>query len=458
MLMQDAPGSHGFNSFLKELPAANRVLELGCFSGELGRAYKGLHASAHWTGVGERLGLLRASAHLDRIVFLDLEVGEIDLIDEAFDLIVIWHLLERLRDPQRLLASARRLVAKNGCLVCCIANAANIDLINRALLGDLTYDQNGPFDTNAVRLFSPSSAIKTLLDQGWLPNLVASRQSDAQPDTFEPLDRVARGLGVSADAFARNALMTDMFFECSPITNRRVVPCQARPRISVVVPVTNQLQFEMNIARSPGIVEMEADLIQIRDATSAADGYERGRLQAAGEWIVYCHQDIYMPKGSGLAILAELALVDEERKREQIIGVIGLAALTPERLANGGTQFSGMIIDRVMRLDYAPTDDAVSIDESMIILHRDCVHSIDPDMGWHFWATDLIISATRRSALPPCKVISVPIFHNSLTGWTFSEDFQAAIARMFDKYPEKAEIVSLCGTWTRPNMQSVVAS
>ena len=447
------------DDLLQALPIASKILEFGCTSGELGRVYKALHRTAHWTGVGDNLKeLARASSHLDHTVLLDLEVGEIDEIGETYDLILFQNLLERLRDPQRLLAQARRLVTKNGRLVCGITNSANISLVNRALLGDLTYDRYGPFGVEAIRLFSPSSAIKALLDEGWLPNLVASRQSEVSSETLEPLHVAARSLGVSSDAFARNAFITDMVFDCSPVPVRTAPLLSANKRISVVVPVTNPLQFELNIRRSPGLVEMEAELIQVRDATSAADGYERGRQQASGEWIVYCHQDIYLPKGSGTAILAELALVNEERKREQIIGVIGLAALTPERLANGGTQFAGTIIDRVMRLDYAPTDHAVSIDESMIILHRDCIHAIDPEMGWHFWATDLVLSATRHSAFPPCKVISVPVFHNSLTGWAFGEDFHAAITRMFHKYPEKTEIVSLCGTWPRPIEQHTAAS
>ena len=195
--------------------------------------------------------------------------------------------------------------------------------------------------------------------------------------------------------------------------------------------------------------EMEADVVSIDGATSAADGFERGRIQAAGEWLVYCHQDMYFPKGAGLAILAELSAIPDDRKRDMIVGLIGLAEMTPERTANGGTQFSGFIIDRTMRLDFEPTDNAISIDESCVIMHRDCLHRIDPAMGWHLWATDLVVGARARSTMPPCKVVRVPVFHNSLTGWSFTDAFHSSVQQMFDKYPDCKNVISLCGTWAR---------
>ena len=436
-------------TFLKTLPKARKVLELGFVDAGLARAYKTLHGPTHWTGVGEtQICLSNVFGDVDDAVLMNVDDITIDLVGKSYDLVVFRNLLERLRDPQVLLREAHRLTAANGRMVCCIANAATLSLIHRSLLGDLSYDQNGAFGLSSTRLFSPSSAIKALLDAGWLPDLVWDRRTTS-PELLESLMAAAQKLGVSADAFNRNTLITDMIFECIPISERINAKLAKRPTVSFVVPVTNPLQFELNIARSPGVAEMEAEIVQVRGAVSAADAYEQGRQQVSGEWIVYCHQDIYLPEGAGTAILSELALVDDARKREQIIGVIGLAALTPERLASGGTQFSGTIIDRISRLDYEPTDNAISIDESMIILHRDCVHAIDPDLGWHFWATDLVLSAMRRTQVPPCKVISVPVFHNSLTGWSFTDEFHSSLDKMFKKHTELDEIVSLCGTWQR---------
>ena len=452
------------DEYLRIMPKAERVLELGCHDPDIAQIYKTLYPSAHWTSVVNNFqALTSTTASSDQVIYFDFNRDDIHDLASRYDLIVFRGLLEKVWDSARFLAAARHLVTDDGCLVCCISNANHISLMSRWLIGDLTFDTSGnPGDAKGSppRLFSPSSAIKLFLDAGWLPHLAGSTRLEDHAAPLELLRSAARSLGSSDDAFDRHAMTIEMIFECKPARSRfDAEAIYTKPlSISVVVPVTNHLQFDLNIARSPALAEMDADIVAIENAVSAADGFERGRYRAAGEWIIYCHQDIYLPVSAGYAIASELRSIPEARKREFVIGVIGLAEMDEERCARGGTHFSGTIIDRVVRLDYEATENAESLDESMVIMHRDCVHGIDPEMGWHFWGTDLILSARAwakaRHNLPVCRVINVPIFHNSLTGWTFNEAFHQAIVRMFAKYPDRETITSLCGTWARPENEA----
>lgn len=431
------------------LPVAGRVLEFGCANGRLGAAYKTRHPDAHWTGVDKSPQVLAvASRHLDRVIELDLDTAIANCFEPPYDLIVFGDLIEHLRTPLAFLRSLWHLAAPEGRLVCCIPNANHISVVERLLVGDLSTDRSGLLDDTHLRFFSPASAIKTLLDGGWMPSLVDSYRVGGDAQTLATLREAAVRLGSSSEAFERNVLTYQMVFDCLPI--RAIAPAAVAPEIAIVVPVSNALQYQLNIARSPGVGEMGADLIPVYGATSAADGFHRGRVQTAADWILYCHQDVYLPVGAGTAIVAELAAIPFERRVDQIVGFIGLTEAAGSRFqATDGLRLAGTIVDRLYRLNEPPTDAAISIDECIVAVHRECRHSIDPALGWHLWATDLVWSAERLCDAPSCKIINVPAFHNSLTAWTLTPAFEASIEVMFGKYPERDWLHSLCGSWTR---------
>jgi hypothetical protein len=85
-----------------------------------------------------------------------------------------------------------------------------------------------------------------------------------------------------------------------------------------------------------------------------------------------------------------------------------------------------------------------------VAIHRDCAVSIDEQLGWHLWATDLCLQALglgQRKWVP--RILQVPLFHNSLNDYSLPAAFHQSAERLLAKYPQWARISTLCGELTR---------
>jgi SAM-dependent methyltransferase len=98
-----------------------RVLDVGCGTGYL---LERLHAHGfECTGV-ER-SAHAADAHRDGVRILGGELLDLALEPASFEVVVIWHVLEHLRDPQATLREAARLLVPGGVLVLAVPNQAS---------------------------------------------------------------------------------------------------------------------------------------------------------------------------------------------------------------------------------------------------------------------------------------------------------------------------------------------
>lgn len=97
-----------------------RVLDLGCRDGALTRTYLqgnevvGVDADREALAAASKLGIETHWADLDQ---------PLDFPDEGFDVAVAGELLEHLRDPQRLVAEAGRVLRPGGTFVASVPNA-----------------------------------------------------------------------------------------------------------------------------------------------------------------------------------------------------------------------------------------------------------------------------------------------------------------------------------------------
>ncbi len=103
----------------RHLPVGGRVLDIGCGRGVVasplaaaGYAVTGIEISKDAVeGIDERV----------KVVIADTP-AEAPLQDEAFDLVVIWHVLEHVIDPFSTLQTARRVLKPDGKLVVAVPN------------------------------------------------------------------------------------------------------------------------------------------------------------------------------------------------------------------------------------------------------------------------------------------------------------------------------------------------
>ena len=425
---------------------ARRVLELGCANGRLGAKYKENNLATRWTGVEISAEAACAAAqHLDEVHVLDVESKDFSSLHGPYDLVVMGDLLEHMKHPERLLERLFDMTTADARMVICLPNMGHMSVLHRLLAADISYDDAGLLDSTHLRFYSASSAFKLLLDAGWLPDLRDTHDIPVQENTTNRLVLMAaESLGVPIETAIRNFSTYQMIIQCAKWPVDDISNMEEPARFSVIVPVTRPWQLELNIQRSPGLAEVGADIITVSNAKNAADAYQQGRKLARHPWVIFAHQDVYFPTGTGFSIAKQLGRLSKARHTRAPVGFAGIA-LNPTSQTH---RHAGLVIDRTRLFDHpdSGTDTTVSLDEFAVALHSDLDACIDPTLGWHLWATDLCLQQ-------PGTVLRVPLFHNSTTGRTLPPEFTQSAQRLSSKYPAHAAIPTLCST-IRPSALS----
>lgn len=131
-----------------------RVLDLGCRDGALTRTYLdgnevvGVDADREALAEAAGLGIETHWADLDE---------PLDVPDESFDVVVAGELLEHLRDPQRVVADARRALRPGGTFVASVPNAFRLKNRLQFLRG-----RPPDHDPTHLQMFSPAD-VRALL-------------------------------------------------------------------------------------------------------------------------------------------------------------------------------------------------------------------------------------------------------------------------------------------------------
>ncbi len=432
------------------IPAAGRVLEFGCARGRLGERYKQAHPDAFWAGVDiNEQALAVAAKRLDATYRLNVDDGLADDFGGKFDCIVFGDLLEHLKHPAEFLTKLRQLTTPDATLVCCVPNMGHISVIEQMLMGDISYDRQGLLDETHLRFFSHRSLFKLLLDAGWLPDLQDIYVVDhAHRGLGKGMVKAAGELGVPPAAALRHLFTYQMIVRCSKDADRQREAADAPDGLfSVIVPVTNETQLQLNVLRSPGLREVNAEVILVRNAASAAEAYAAGAKHASSPWRLYCHQDVYFPQGAGKTIQSLLADVPEAGSASQVVGFAGLGQ------DGEHVKKAGLVVDRVSLFDFPGSSRAISIDEFCVALHRDVEYSIDASLGWHLWGTDLCLQAIhRKEGARFASIVRAPLFHNSTSGGALPASYHQSEVTILAKYPHLPGISSLNSTIEQPRM------
>jgi hypothetical protein len=414
---------------LKALPAAHSVLELCSGQASLATAYQQAHPGAHWVTLD--------AAEEEAMATLASE--------EPVELIVVRD-LAGLPHPERLLPELGQLLRAGGALVLAAENHACFSQLARLIEADLSTGMAAnPAHAHSLaaahpRQQSPSSVFKMLMDAGWMPHLL-----DHEPD--EPAnDKVGAAVRYIADAQDVGPGCVDRVHRMRHliIEARRTFQAEGEQTecalFDVVVPSNREAQLRLNVEQSPGLQDVQARVISCRHAPNPAQALAECLPHVRRDWVLLCHQDVYFPSGFGAQLNAVLASIPDEQKANTLLGFIGMGI-------NRQTQACeprGFVIDRLHRVDHPASDAAVSLDELAIVVARDSVHQIDPHIGWHLWATELCLTAICTHQVLP-RIVRLPLFHNSHTGWHTTSGFLDAADYLHHKHASFGPVHTLCG-------------
>ncbi len=410
---------------LTELPAALRVLAVGAHSERLAAEYRARHPGAAWRSAAWDAAAIRAAA-------------------PECDLVVVADGFAAVADACTLLRVLHAHCDEDVRLVVAMHNDACADGLVRLIEGDLT--TQGGVDAVSRRPSSPASVFKLMMDAGWMPRLAGAPCGNPFSGVELAVAAAAAALVETLDVPGATAVrrlnMHGLVVEAGRLAFREPQAAAAKcAEFAVVVPVTRRRQFDLNVAISPGLKEVQAQVVTVDGASSASDALEQALPHVAADWVLLCHQDVYFPAGFGRRLNAVLAAVPVEARDKTLIGFAGMAVDAQHQ----GYARAGFVVDRLHRFDHADSATAVSIDELAVVVSRRSLHRIDPRLGWHLWATGLCLAAVTQHQVF-ARIVRLPIFHNSLNDYTLPTAFHASAERLAADYPEFGPIPTLCGT------------
>ena len=183
------------------LPKVNRLVEVGCSSGALARAYRSRHPSAQWVGIEIVPSYAEAARrHCQEVLVGDVEeMLKQEALHQQFqaDCWIFGDSLEHLRDPWQVLRRVHALLPAGGCVCACIPNAQHWSLQARLCLGQLHYEDSGLLDRTHLRWFTPTTMRSLFEENGFRIRTVTPRifPHPAEAGCLEQISHFAKQLG-----------------------------------------------------------------------------------------------------------------------------------------------------------------------------------------------------------------------------------------------------------------------
>ena len=199
--------------------AAQRVLDVGCGCGQTAALLRARDPHKRIDGItASQEEAEVARAHLDECWVADIETALPDaLAGRQYDVLVLAHVLEHLRDPERTLARLTRLLAPGGSCIIALPNVMTYKQRWQFLLGRFEYQSSGVMDETHLRFYSYDTADRLLRQT---PELVLTRRSVVGAAPLWRARRVLPGwLTAEIDALAcrrwPNLFGGEVLLECS---------------------------------------------------------------------------------------------------------------------------------------------------------------------------------------------------------------------------------------------------
>lgn len=163
------------------------------------------------------------------------------------------------------------------------------------------------------------------------------------------------------------------------------------PKLAFVCCVSQWSVFEARLLQSPCLQAGGWPLATYFNCKSAADAFNA--ILAAGasgaDWLVWVHQDVYLPQGWDAQFLKAITTTQESYDNVAVVGVYGVVG------AGAMQQRAGHVLDRGTRLQEPHQLPCLvdSLDELLFAVKVESGLRLDPELGYDFYATDIVLQA-----------------------------------------------------------------
>ena len=223
-----------------------------------------------------------------------------------------------------------------------------------------------------------------------------------------------------------------------------VLPDGAMP-FTFVTCLSSGKVLDANLLASPCLCPGAHELITIPSPASAADGLNSGLESAKYEWLVFVHQDVFLPFGWDLCLANQLREAEERFGPIGVAGVYGVGEVIEpvnptQPLAAARI---GWVIDRGRELRDGPELPAqvATLDELLLIVRRDSGLRFDPALGFHLYGADICLQAHEQGL----AVIALgALCHHNSRSMGLPEAFFASAEVFARKWSHRLPVATPC--------------
>ena len=162
--------------------------------------------------------------------------------------------------------------------------------------------------------------------------------------------------------------------------------------LSLVTCVSRIDVLHERLAQSPCLHKGGLPWTAYFNCTSAAQAFNQAlRGNTAAEWVVWVHQDVYLPPGWDAQLRLALAEATQQWPHLAVAGVYGVHGAGAQALRAGKVLDRGQLLHEPAALPCLVD----SLDELLVAVRVDSGLQMDPAMGFDFYATDLVLQAQQ---------------------------------------------------------------
>jgi SAM-dependent methyltransferase len=366
----------------------------------------------------------------------DFDEQDPPLPEGTFDCVVYNDVLQRLRDPLRLLRRQRRLLRPGGIILCSAPNVQHHAVLTALLTGDGEYSEGRLLDNAWLRSFSYSTLFKLLLDAGFVPRIRTSIQTPASAERLAAMQPLLRHLGLESRRTAHYLNVCQYIIEGKHTAEIETV--EAAPPLSFVACVSDDDILRANLFSSPCLRPGSPhEVLLFRGCRSAAEGLNRGLARATHAPVICLHQDVYLPEGWPERFWQQYREAERRFGRLGVVGIYGIAG------GNGPAQRVGRVVDRDRLLCEPPPLPARvdTLDELLLAVPRELQSSVDPQLGFHMYGADLCLAAQARGMAN--VAIDAVCLHNSRSAG-LPASFAPSVAAFIAKWRHALPVATSC--------------
>jgi hypothetical protein len=213
-----------------------------------------------------------------------------------------------------------------------------------------------------------------------------------------------------------------------------------RPKIHVAAAVNETAVLENCLARSPDIVGGGLPLSVYRDFKSASLAYNAAFDEISADYILFVHQDVYLPTGFHRRLTDQIAKLAARDPNWAVMGVIGI---DPAGDVRGQTWSSGL--GTLVGVEVAQATEVVTIDEVMFLVRTGAGVRFDNDLPtFHLYGADIVQAARARGM--KSYVAHLPVIHHSRPTVRLDGSYRRAYRYMQRKWRDALPLPNLICT------------